>query len=370
MKVLFLSNQPPQVLGRANAYNARLAGLRRGLESLGIQTHLLSLRALRFSRPHLLFALNARTIARRAQGYDVIHAGDAGATVAAAAASMWHPRRVIFDVHGDELQEVQLECRAQPTPRRAYLVLQAMLLTALAHRLADMLLVVSEPFRQRYQEKGIPPERIVLVRNGVDTSVFKPAPSTGNGRLRICYAGGFQAWQAIDVLVDALVRTADDHLHFHLIGFSPQDRSLKAKIAARLGNHVTLEDWLPTKDLIERLGQADVLIIPRTRHPAMRGGCPSKFAEYLAMGKPLIVTNVDETVNFVQQYHCGLVCEPTADSLAQAIRHATKWNAHERQVMGQNARQLAETVFDWRVIARDYLGALQEIVQHRENRHG
>lgn len=370
MRVLFLSNQPLQVLGRADAYNTRLAGLRKGLESLSVQTELLSLRTMRFSRPHLLFALNARTIARRAQGYDVIHAGDAGATVAAAAASLWHPHRVIFDVHGDELQEARVEWQAQPMPRRAYLVLQAMLLTALARRLADVLLVVSEPFRHRYQEKGIPAERIVLVRNGVDTSVFKPAPSRNNGPVRVCYAGGFQAWQAIDVLVDAFTQTADDRLHFHLIGFSPQDRSLKANIAARLGNHATLEDWLPTHDLIERLGQADVLIIPRTEHPAMRGGCPSKFAEYLAMGKPLIVTEVDETAKFVQQYHCGLVCEPTADSLARSIRQVATRNEYERKVMGQNARQLAETVFDWHIIARHYLGALQEVVQHRDNRHG
>jgi len=370
MKVLFLSNQPPHVPGRANAYGTRLAGLRRGLESLGVETDLLSLRTLRFKGPHLLFALNARAIARQAQGYDVIHAGDAGATVAAAAASTWHRHLVIFDVHGDELQEAHLEWRAQPTPRRAYLVLQAMLLTAMARRLADMLLVVSEPFRQRYQEKGIPPERIVLVRNGVDTSVFKPVPSRDNGRVRVCYAGGFQAWQAIDVLLDALAQTADDQLHFHLIGFSPQDRSLKAKIAARLGSHATLEDWLPTKHLVERLGQADVLIIPRTQHPSMHGGCPSKFAEYLAMGKPLIVTSVGETAQFVRQYRCGLVCEPTARGLARAVRQAATWNERERRVMGHNARQLAETVFDWRFIARDYLRVLQDIARQKESSYG
>lgn len=370
MKGLFLSNQPPNELGHANAYGTRLAGLRRGLESLGVQTGLLSLRTLRFRGPHLLFALNARAIARHAQGYDVIHAGDAGATVAAAAASKWHRQLVIFDVHGDELQETQLEWRAQPTPRRAYLVLQAMLLTAMARRLADKLLVVSEPFRQRYQEKGIPPERIVLVRNGVDTSVFKPAPSRDNERVRVCYAGGFQAWQAIDVLVDALAQAADDRLHVHLIGFSPQDRSLKAKIATRLGSHATLEDWLPTKDLAERLGQADVLIIPRTQHPSMRGGCPSKFAEYLAMGKPLIVTSVGETAEFVRQYHCGLVCEPTARGLTRAIRQAATWSEPERRVMGRNARQLAETVFDWRAIARDYLRVLQDMIRQKENGYG
>lgn len=360
MRILFLSSQ---LAGSPSAYGSRLAGLRRGLESEGVSTDLLSLRTLRFSRPNLLFALNARTIAAKARGCEAIHAANMGPAVAAATAGLWNRHRVILDVHGDELQEAQLDWQARPSARRAYLVLQAMLLTAIAHRAADMLLVVSEPFRERYRTKGIPSEKIALVRNGVDTSVFKSLPPRSAGRLNICYAGSFHAWQAVDVLVEALAKSSDDRLAFHFIGFSPQDQPLKATIAARLGGRATLEDWLPTDRLVERLGQADILVIPRTVHPAMRGGCPTKFAEYLAMGRPLIVTDVDETACFVRASGCGLVCEPTADDLARAIRQAASWSEYERRSMGQRARELAESVFDWRIIARHYLRTLQGLVR-------
>jgi glycosyltransferase involved in cell wall biosynthesis len=157
----------------------------------------------------------------------------------------------------------------------------------------------------------------------------------------------------------ALEQNLNDHLHFHVIGFAEGDQALKSDFAARLGKHATLENRVRIEELPERLAQADVLLIPRTRHPAMHGGLPSKFAEYLAMGRPLIVTNVDETAKFVSEHQCGLVCEPNVDSMSAAIRQAAAWSAEERQTMGQNARKLAETVFDWKVIALDYLKALQ-----------
>jgi glycosyltransferase involved in cell wall biosynthesis len=42
---------------------------------------------------------------------------------------------------------------------------------------------------------------------------------------------------------------------------------------------------------------------------------PTKFAEYVATGRPVIVTNVDETANFVQKFDCGFVCQPNSYQL-------------------------------------------------------
>lgn len=365
MRILFLSDRAPGQSPRADAYCTRIDGLRRALAAQGAETGLLSLRTLRFSRPHLLFPLNAPALGRRARGYDVIHAAGAGATVAAISAKRWHGRPVIFDVHGDELLETRLMFRARPGPRTAFHVLQSALLTGIAQRRADLLLAVSEPFRQRYIGKGVPAERLSVVRNGADVAAFQPGAATTDGLLRFCYAGGFQAWQAMHLLIDAFASVTagakGSHLRLMLIGFSADDQALKGQIAARLGDRAILEDWMPPEALPARLARTDVLVIPRTDHPAMRGGCPSKFAEFLAMGRPLIVTDVDEASQFVAAHACGAICQPTAESLAEALRCAAAWSAEARAGMGANARRLAEAVFDWRVIAGEYLSRLQAI---------
>ena len=370
VRILFLYNRSQETAKAADAYKTRMDGLRSGLDSIGIPTGLLSLRELGFNRPHLAFPLNAGTIARRAEGFNAIHAGGAGATVAAAAARSRHSHLVIFDAHGDESLETRLEWQANPTPRGAFLVLQAIILSTLALRMADVLVTVSEPFRQHYLKKGVPAERVIIARNGADTSAITPVLPGANGRINVCYAGGFQAWQAIDTLIEGFAQANEERLRLHLIGFSPDDQVLKGTIGRRFAERVTLEDWMPKQNLIERLTHADVLIIPRTTHRAMRGGLPSKFAEYLAVGRPVIVTNTDETASFVSQHGCGLVSEPTAEGLSGAIRQAASWSKDEREAMGERARRLAESVFDWRSISREYIGQVSRLAQSKEKNRG
>lgn len=343
----------------ADAYQTRLDGLAHGLQAHGVETEFLSLRTLPVKGPHLLFSLNAPMIARHAKDYDVIHAAGAGAATAAAVARLFSKHHAVFDVHGDELMETRLELEKKRSPRNIYLVFQSGVLTFLARRIANTLLMVSGPFRERYAKRGVPDAKMITVRNGVDTALFKPSPPSNDGTVRICYAGSFQAWQASDVLLEAMAQNILEGVHFHLIGFAEGDQELKAQFAARLGEHATLENRMAVDQLPAKLAPMDVLVISRTRHPVMQGGLPSKFAEYLAMGKPLIVTNVDETAKFVSEAHCGLVCEPTVESMSAAIRQASEWTAEERQQMGENARRLAETTFDWKVIAKNYLDGLQ-----------
>lgn len=366
LRILFLSNQPP---GNHSAYNTRLDGLRLGLESLGVETGLASLRAMRFSRPHLLFPLNAPHIARVARGYDAIHAGGTGVALAACAARIWGGPPVVYDVHGDEVQETRLAWQMERSPRALYAALQARLISPPALWCADHLLMVSQTFFARYRdEKGVNPARLSLALNGVDTRDFQPASHytpDHNGVTNIAYAGSFQSWQAIDQLVAAFQQITHENVHFHLLGFHPQreaDQTLKATITAMLGHRVTCTDWISKPELIARLQLMDVLVIPRTTNPAMRGGLPSKFAEFLALGKPLIVTNVDDTANYVSTYHCGLVCEPQAGSMATALHTLLAMPPPERAWFGANARRLAEDVFDWRVIAAGYLTTLRERV--------
>ncbi len=370
MRVLFLYNRSQETTKTADAYKTRMDGLRGGLDSIGVPNGCLSLRELRFNRPHLAFPLNAGAIARRAEGFNTIHAGGAGATVAAAAARARHSHIVVFDAHGDEVLETRLEWQANPTPRGAFLVLQAIIISSLALRVADLLVTVSEPFRQHYLKKGVPAERVIIARNGADTSAITPVLPVTNGQIDVCYAGGFQAWQAIDTLIEGFAQANEERLRLHLIGFSPDDQMLKSTIGRRFADRVTLEDWMPKRDLIERLTRADVLIIPRTKHRAMRGGLPSKFAEYLAMGRPVIVTNTDETASFVSKYGCGLVSEPTAEGLSNAIRRAASWSKDEREAMGGRARRLAESVFDWRSISREYIEQVSRLTQPKEKDRG
>lgn len=353
MKVLFLSTE--YGVERWNtAYTHRLRKLFFALQQLGIQTEFLSLREQPFGRPILAHPLNLPFIREKISNCDFIHAGGDAAYVAAC----WKPftrARIIHDVHGDTLSEAQLNRSRFRSVLGAYWVVQALIVNAVAYRHADYFLVVSKPLKERLMnERHIPARKISLIRNGVDLQVFDQSPPKSRDFFDVCYAGGFQSWQGIENLLNAAELLPKNHVRLKIIGFTEQQSDLKASIADRLGEKMELVDRVPQKELVSQLAAADVLIIPRFRHRAVEVALPTKFAEYLALGKPVIVCDVDETAELVRKHHCGLVSEPRPTALAETIHRASKLSRVELNEMGKNARCLAEREFAWEHIGRKY----------------
>ena len=177
-------------------------------------------------------------------------------------------------------------------------------------------------------------------------------------------AAYFHIWQGIDNFVVAAQLLQTEPIRFKIIGFRPEDEGLKAKIAASLGDRVDLIDRVSQPELVQHLSQAHFLVIPRLPHPAVEIAFPTKFSEYLAMGKPVIVSDVDETASLVQAHHCGLVSQPNPQSMAETIKQAAAFSSTELIEMGKNSRHLAETVFDWPVVCGYYADLLQQWSQN------
>jgi glycosyltransferase involved in cell wall biosynthesis len=353
MRVLFVSETSiASTSGSAQLH--RLDKLSQGLRALGIETAFLSLRDMPFGRPFLLFPLNLPFVWSELRRSDFCHAvGDA-----AYAAALWRPvtrTPVVYDVDADTLAEAQMRWDDRPSPQTAFGVLQTAFMNWIAYRSADRYITVSRPLLERLAtEKKVPRERLHLVRNGVDTDLFRPAFRNADGPFTVCYAGGFHIWQGIENLVAAAQMLKGKGIRIKIVGFRREDAMLKARIAASLGDMAELVDRVSQTELADHLSRAHAVIIPRLRHPAVEIAFPTKFSEYLAMGKPVIVSDVDETAAMVREHDCGLVSDPTPQALAETILCAASLEEAHRIEMGQNGRYLAESVFDWRVVCGQY----------------
>lgn len=360
MKALFLSVQTEHA---GSAYALRLNSLRASLENEGIQTGFLSLRDQRFSHPFLLHPLNVPFIHKKAADYDFIHAGG-DAAYAAAFLKPFIRGKIVYDVHDDTWFGAQLKWLSNPGMYSAFLLFQAWIVNVISYPFGDYFLVVSKPLKERLVgQKHISPSRIGLIRNGVDLEMFKPQ-ETWAEEFTICYAGSFKAWQGTEILISAFEQLpADFRVRLKMIGFTAGDSTLKAKISKRLGDRVDLIDRIPQSDLAAHLMSANVLASPRVPHPGTAVMFPSKFAEYLALGKPLIVFNVDEGAQLVAQHDCGFVSEPTPESLSEVILKAATLSNDELCRMGRNARLLAEDEFSWNKIGKEYAEMLNKWIR-------
>jgi glycosyltransferase involved in cell wall biosynthesis len=207
----------------------------------------------------------------------------------------------------------------------------------------------------RLVHRGVDRHAVEVVRNGVDTGLYEPRGFSSNGGdFTVTYAGAFQKYQGIENLAAAFALIKEPIVKLKIIGFRKEDYALKSKLERILTGRAELIDSLSQDKLVDQLRLSDILIIPRSRHCGTQMAFPTKFAEYIAVGKPVIVTDVDETANFVREFNCGFVCEPSADSIAKTIIRAARLPSEILVGMGKSGRRLAESHFDRRVIAKHY----------------
>jgi len=366
MKVLFLSSSSSSI---HNAYHQRLRMLAAGLASVGVHTDFVYFKDRFLSKPALIHPLSYFSIPKILHDCDIIHGGDDAGTYAGLFFKYLLSKPIVYDIHGDAFQDELLYLSAQPwNPRRMFHVVQAKILETVASRIANGYIVVSEFQRKHLLSRGIPSSRIELIRNGVDTRMFRPLSTNPNPNFTFCYAGAMQEYQDINILFKAFHKLELKNIRLKIIGFTNRDKRLKKRITSVLKERVEILNKLPQKELINHLASADVLIIPRRDHPCMRYGFPVKFAEFASMGKPIIVSNVDETSDLVHRYHCGFVYEASnCESLLAKLKQVVEVNRQSLLEMGKNARRLAIDEFQWSRIARKYTIFLEQVVQNYKN---
>jgi glycosyltransferase involved in cell wall biosynthesis len=214
----------------------------------------------------------------------------------------------------------------------------------------------------------------------VNVDLFKPSEDrVENEAFTVTYAGGYQRWQGIENLVRAAHLLKDTQIKFKMMGFRKGDMIQKEEIKRELKDTVELIDFLPRrkddqpKAFVDELCKSDVLIIPRYCNSSIPRYCDpnyvrntfgwlsTKFAEYIATGRPVIVTSLDVSAEFVERYDCGFVCDPTPESIAKAILEAKQTPRGELDKKGMNGRRLAETEFDLHVTGKKYFELLSKI---------
>ena len=215
-------------------------------------------------------------------------------------------------------------------------------------RAFDAIVTISGRMQDHLKSKGIPPQRLNVVRNWVDLEKVKPLSGSSqyrndlglpDGSFVALYAGNIGPKQALPIILDAAERlAAEPKLIFVVAGDGPE----KKRLVARYGHlpNVRFLSVQPEERLCELLNLADVHLLPQDRG-AVDLVLPSKLGGMLASGKPCIVM-ADPGTELFEFLGDGAVILPPGDSavLADVVKRVVHSSGH-RPIGNNSARIVA-----------------------------
>jgi glycosyltransferase involved in cell wall biosynthesis len=380
MRILFVCFTKSSTIG-CNAYNQRVLLLEEHFKKLGVETEHLFLGDLFFSGPVLIQPLNLPFIFKYLKSFDLVIAeGNVSAYFFAFAKPLiGQSPLVVYDVHSDALTESRLFRRRRFDIVGFYNELQMRFNDYVALKGAEYFVFAWPNLKDRLlsRKRSIKEENTTIVLNGVDLNLFKPCAlkkrTAASEIFTVAYGGSFYKVEGIEPLIRAAEILKAEDIQFKFIGFRDCDLSIKEEIQKRLGDKATLIDWLPKNELIAELCSSEILIIPadsstRAQFENRFGLIPTKFAEYLGLAKPIIVTTLDGTSQIVEKFNCGFVCDPNAESMAKVILRAKRASTEDLLTKGLNGRKFAEAQLDVNLISRNYLQFLLGILKRSSQR--
>jgi len=242
---------------------------------------------------------------------------------------------------------------------------------------ADVITVVSQPLKDQLISNGIHADKILVNPNGVDPEMFNPQIEGNNIRKKhniddhivIGFIGTFGKWHGAEVLAKAFG---------HLLSLYPELKNSVRLLMIGRGTTLTqvkkvLTDYsaqdetiftgsIPQNESPGYLAACDILVSPHI--PNADGtpffGSPTKLFEYMAMGKGIIASNLNQIGEVIEHRKTGLLVPPGD---REALASALKLLIDEPELtinMGKNARNEVVSKYTWKEHTRRIVEKLKE----------
>ena len=219
---------------------------------------------------------------------------------------------------------------------------------------ADVLLTPSRVLADHLVARGASPDRVHVVPNGAEVPTAPPPrPADAPPGRYLVYVGALQPWQGVDVLLRAMARLADlDDLTLVICSAWPPRRTKELRRLARrleLDGRVQWEHQVRHREVSGWLAHAEVSVAPLapTARNLVQGCCPLKILESMAVGTPVIASDLPAVRHLVTDgVHGRLVAPERPAELARAIRILLEY-PDRRRALGRAARAHVAGSLTW-----------------------
>ncbi|MEP6776491.1 MAG: glycosyltransferase family 4 protein [Chloroflexota bacterium] len=196
---------------------------------------------------------------------------------------------------------------------------------------ASQVLTAGEPFRKRLVERGTPSDKVTVIMNAADPSLFqagqhdKARAETGKAvkdSFVLMYHGGLFDRYGLDIAIKAVdrLRSQIPGIALHIYGQGEASADL-ARLVNNLGlhEHVLLGGFVPIDEIPALVAAADLGVVPYRQNPFTDLLYPTKAFEYIIMGVPVVMSSTGAVVELFPDLPDMFVPPEDVDALAARI---------------------------------------------------
>ena len=238
---------------------------------------------------------------------------------------------------------------------------------------ARHIIVNSPAYRDYLMDKGIRAEKITVIPNGVDPTMFDPS-STGekfrqrwdlDQRFVVTYAGALGQANDIMTILKAAERLRDDpDIHFVFVGDGKDRRNLETYARSNRLSNVTFAGTYPKGEIKDVLAASSACIATLQDIPMFRTTYPNKVFDYMAAGRPTILAIDGVIREVIEESGGGLFVPPGEEAALADAAVQLRDNRDRSRAMGVAARRYVTEKFDRGFHATRLVELLEQIV-HR-----
>jgi glycosyltransferase involved in cell wall biosynthesis len=243
------------------------------------------------------------------------------------------------------------------------------------YRSCEHIVVVTRAFREDLVSKwAVPPEKISIVENGVETDLFTPDGGKDTaksalgiqGRFVVSYIGTLGLAHGLSTVLQgaAQLQATLPEILFLFVGEGADKERLVSLAQDRGLRNVLFLSEQPREKVPSVIRASDICLVPLKKADVFKTVIPTKMLEFMACGRPVILGVDGQARQVLDGAQAGVFVEPENQvALVQAIKHLYQ-DSTLRQTLGLNGRNYIMEHLSRERTAKLYTTVLEKVAFH------
>jgi len=234
---------------------------------------------------------------------------------------------------------------------------------------ASHIITVTDTFKERISERGINPDKISVVKNGANNSLYTLRNKNQkilselvlDNKFIVGFIGTLGMAHKLDFIIEASEKIKDPSIHFLFVGAGAEKKNLEKLVQKKKVKNATLLGMISKEAVPEYLSILDVSLINLKKSETFKTVIPSKIFESCAMGKPILLGVDGEARRMIESYPAGLYFEPEDENDFLEKLYKIKMDKELYLNLTRGCKQLAED-YDRVKLARSMAAVLESVI--------